>query len=658
MKINPKPHIIFGSLSPVIALDLETTGLQAWKNKIDLIAIKTATDTFVLETDAYEKTTLTLLFARISKLNVVVMHNAKFDVGFIYKHHGILLRNAFCTEMGAEMCENGRQLLLRHTYAKPFSLVSVLHRWLGITHGNAFDKKILQKSFVNDGALYKTIPVVRAKQIKYAAEDVEHLIPLYKAEMDKISELQLEVILKLEQKLLPVLVKMEQVGCLIDKENWIKLVHEHWEPERKEVEERLDKEFTQLLMGRPYKYTVDRTASVNTQFDLFGAPHVTTTAHGNPINYSSNEQLLEFVRFLNVPIPTDKHGKESLEEGGLQVYLTEHPNSPATKFFELLLEYRKISKMVTTYGELFLDRLDDRNYIHTEYTQTKVETGRNSSKNPNLQNIPKPPKNNPTKDIRRFFKAAPGFKFVTCDMSGAEVAIAADYSQEPILLDALLKGADMHSDLASVSFSILFDEPVTVSKSQIPIVLKNGTTYVPEELRDTHKSVVFAKFYKGGAARVYGVLSKYINEHWPEKERMRIASKISDALDEKMPKLSAYLTGLINQAKKNGFLRTSSFGRIRFFQSDVYGEAANAPIQGTNAEAIKMAMVRLDDIFEKRGNARIVMVIHDELVCEVREDLADEFAKIIQKEMADALSYFLKTIKGGASVSISDHWKK
>ena len=127
-----------------------------------------------------------------------------------------------------------------------------------------------------------------------------------------------------------------------------------------------------------------------------------------------------------------------------------------------------------------------------------------------------------------------------------------------------------------------------------------------------------------------------------------------------MPVLSAYLSGLIVEAQTKGFLRDSSFNRIRYFDVEkVYGEAANYPVQGTNGEAIKMAIVNFDSIIEKKNyDARIVMQVHDELLVEAREDIVDDVAKDLKETMADSLSYFLKTIKGGASVSIAAHWKK
>lgn len=662
--INPN-HIDLSS-KPIVSFDLETTGLQAWEEKIDLIALKIGPTVYVLEVDKYPHQYLKELFMGLSQCEKLIAHNAKFDASFIYCHFGILLTNLHCTEMAAEICENGNQKRLREQYqAKkygftPFSLVGVLKRWLNIQHKDTETKKIWQKSFISKKAdLYRKTPVIRKKQIEYAAEDVMYLEQLYSMQMARIEELGLHTIYRLEHKLLPVLVKMETTGCLIDALPWGNLVDNVWKPEYDRIEAALDNEVLKLLNGATFHYHVNRRKQTVEQFDLFGASNIEVLEDPMLFNYGSTDQVQEFILFLNEKMPVNDAGDPSLEEDPLMVYITENPGTKLTHFIVLLLEHRKISKLVSTYGYKFLSKLDKNSYIHTLYTQTKTETGRLSSKSPNLQNIPAAPKNDPNKDIRRFFIAAPGKVLITCDMSGAEVAIAADYSGEPLLLNSLLNGVDMHSELASVSYSIIFDRETVVSKSTQPFVI-DSIEYIPGELRDDHKSVVFAKFYKGGAARVYGVLSVYINKHCSADKRKEVAQRISEALDAKMPVLSDYLSDLITQAKSQGYLRTSSFGRIRFFDQNVYGEAANAPFQGTNAEAIKMAMVNLDKLFSdnEHWGARLVMNIHDEVVCECNEEFAEIVAEKVKETMAQSLSYFLTKLKGGASVSISKHWKK
>jgi DNA polymerase I-like protein with 3'-5' exonuclease and polymerase domains len=673
-------------LTPIVAIDLETTGLRAWEEKIDLIALKTQNNRYILEAAAYSKEWLTPMFERIaSECTVVINHNIKFDAGFIWKHYGVLLKNIHCTQVSAQICENGKQKLLRKVYPKksqgPFSLVSTLHRWMGITHANQNDKDLMRDSFIDPKLRdeYKKIPSIRKRQMEYALEDVEHLEALYKLQLEKLEELDLMTIYRLEHKVLPILVKMEIEGCLIDPVGWKELIETFWKPELANISKKLDEEVRKLIAGKNFKYTVERNMGVLAQLDIFGNSSNQSLSLEHELNYGSSEQLLELFAFLKEKAPVDDDGKESLEEGYLSVYLTEHPETKLFNFINLLIEFRGISKMISTYGDKFLKNLDKNNHVHTSYTQTQTETGRLSSKSPNLQNIKSPPKGDETKNVRRFFIAKPGHKFITCDMEGAEVRIAADYSKEPLLLDSIIAGADMHSQLASLSYSIIFNEPVTISKgaSSVSFGAKSfggAKEYVLSELRDTHKSVVFAKFYKGGAKRIYGVLSEYINTHISPRERMEVCKQISVALDSRMPLLSKYLSGIISRAQREGSLRSSIFGRIRFFDpSKVYGEAANFPIQGTNAEALKMALIRLDDYFTKKGWGRVVMNVHDEVICEVPDEFAGssefdpitktqlnlgEASIVVRDIMAESLGYFLKSIKGGATVSVSQFWTK
>ncbi len=677
--LNPD-HI---DLEPVIGLDLETSGLKAWEDKIRLIIISTSRNIYILDPDRYHQEFLTEVMESIRDCRAVVAHNAKFDCGFIYYHYGVLLKNWWCTLIASQIVVNGKL-----EFQGKHSLPEVIERFLKEKlEFSAKNKKLLQKSFTSQ----YTLDNFTTKQLRYASDDVKFLIPLHRKQQVVVAGLELGKIAKLENDLIPILAKMEVEGCLIDAVGWRKLINEYWIPDVERLEAALDKEVARL----DPTFKPRRKANV-ISLDLFGQ-HTGSTISTGGINYGSQDQVISLFKKLGEEVPSveikdkeeenyessnsvipdstwnlfggddfsspvreeeEETSKESLDETVLSTYINERPNSRMKPFVKLLLEYRVATKRVSTYGEKFLAQLDKTSRIHTGYTQTFTATGRVSSKSPNLQNIPSPEKGKLYTDVRRFFKAKPGYKFITCDMEGAEIAIAADYSQEPILLESIRSGLDMHSSLSSVSYSIIFGQPVTISKSENPIDI-NGHKLIPVTLRDLHKSVVFAKFYKAGAKKLYGVLAEYINMFHPEEMRIPVAQKISKALDKKMPKLSKYLDNQIETAQREGYLRGSSLGRIRFFSKDVYGEAANLKIQNSNAEAIKMAMIRIHNYFESCDfDARLVMSIHDEVVCEVEEEYAEVAAEQVRKIMAESLSYFLTTIKGKASVKIGDCWEK
>lgn len=639
MILNPRIEDII--LTPLMGFDLETTGLEAWRSEIDLIALTNETgDKYVLEAAKYSVEELTNLF-RLLQYHICIGHNIKFDVNFVWYHFGVLLTELHCTMVSAQILENG------HQRDRDFDLASILQRYLGVTHQYAEDKKTLQKSFVNPIIRQNLhlIPSHRNKQLRYAAEDTAHLIQLYHKQLELINKQGLDGVYKLEHLLLPVLVKIETRGCLIDAAKWRVFVKDHWEPKLKDVRAKIDD-----YLG------VNRIAQSYTIFNLF-EPDTNLELEGeDAYNYASSPQLFAIFRKAGEPVPTNKEGKESVDEDTLSTYLTENPDTRLAPLIDLLLTYRQYAKLLSTYGDSFLAKLDGNNHIHTQYTQTTTETARLSSKSPNLQNLPKPDKGDASTDIRQCFIAHPGYKLITCDMDAAEVRIAADFSGDTLLVDALEQGLDMHSKIASVTYSIIFKQPVIISKSYDKLSIE-GHTYIPQELRDEHKTGLFSKFYKAGSARMYSVFAEYINRHHTAARRKKISEEISNAIDRELPQLSKYLSRLIQEAKKNGYLIANKLGRIRYFDSEVYGQAANNNIQSTNADAIKIAMVKLDKYMDEVGGY-LVGSIHDEGICEVPDHLAEQAAVEIKKIMSESLGWFLTRIKGDASVKISTHWQK
>ncbi|HEY0751363.1 MAG TPA: hypothetical protein VGD26_09410, partial [Chitinophagaceae bacterium] len=377
--LNPD-HI---DLETVVGLDLETSGLRAWEHEIKLIIINTSEKTYILDTGKYHPSFLKEVFQNISLCERVVAHNAKFDCGFIYSHYGILLRNWFCTQIASQIVTNGKI-----EFQGKHSLPEVIERYLGERLQFTDTKKLMQKSFTSQYALDKFTD----KQLHYAADDVKYLIPLANVLSKQIDNLTMRAIGKLEMDLLPILAKMEIEGCLIDAENWKKLIHDVWEPELKEIEKRLDKEVRNLNPSYG-----DRRVQEVVQFDLFGGSRTTRTTDSSAINYGSADQIIQLFKDLGEEVPyieidqkekedgyiiacrnagyldlfdyqeqsvegenrapeisptrgnllegsgnqtATKVRKETLEEGVLTTYINERPNSRMRAFIETLLEYR------------------------------------------------------------------------------------------------------------------------------------------------------------------------------------------------------------------------------------------------------------------------------------------------------------------------------
>jgi DNA polymerase I-like protein with 3'-5' exonuclease and polymerase domains len=626
LEIEPHPTYI---LNPEVAdidlscstveLDLETSGDTCWRDRVRVISIYT-TEQYLLIPEFYQHDELSRFFQTIQdKGYLVTAHNAKFDIGFIYTHYQVLLTNVWCTLLGSQVIYGGSRRF-RH------DLGSVLRRELGVDLGE--DKKELQKSFLNGREL-------TAEQLSYAANDTKYLGKLRECLLKKITMLDLGRVIKLEHQLLPVLVIMEAHGCPINYLAWQRKLRE-WEITKRDYLAKLDAEIMRVF---PYS--------------LFAN-----------VNYGSSKQMLDLFKRMGLPIPTkevrkgrEKLIKPSVDEDTLDLYVNENPDSPLVSFLTILKNYREYEKLLSTYGESFLARVDRNNHIHTQFTQCSTATGRLSSKNINCQNIPSD-KSGSGSIIRQYFVAPPGYKFITCDMISAEMAIAADQSGDKVLTAMVLEGSDGHSKLASISASIIYGKKVTISKATEPIEVAPGISIIPNEFRDVHKSVTFSKFYKGGPPRIYGVLSRYIAAVVPAKQRMAIATTISKALDTELNGLAVFLDKKIKEANSQGYLITTKLGRRRYFDGKSYGDAANAPVQSPNGDAIKIAMINIHDYIYPSGIGRLALSVHDEVGVLVKEEYAEEVGEIVQQQMAQALTEVMYRLEGRATVHIGDYWEK
>lgn len=607
-------------VDPIIGLDTETRGLKPWRDELRLIQLRTDNKTFLIQPAFYTKEELTAFFKRCAD-SIIVAHGTKFDAGFIYCKYGVLFEKLYCTMLASQVYYGGSRKY-RH------GLADVLSRELHIHIGDRSEKKENQKSFAKRKQIEMT-----PEQLGYAAKDVEYLLPLREHFLAKIPTRGLEKIILLENKLTPGLIEMEARGCLIDVVGWKRQLVE-WEAKRKEILTRLDAEVMRL-------YPMSLFANVN---------------------YGSPKQVLGLFKDMKLPVPTktERKGKEvvvkeSVDEDTLQMYLNEQPETPMTKFIEILLEYREYDKLLTTYGDAFLTHIDKDGYVHTTYSQCSTKTFRTSSKEPNLQNQPSD-KSGEGGKLRQYFIAPPGYKMITCDMTGAEIALAADLSKDPILVDNHVNGADMHSQLCSVSFSVMAGQPFVINKSKEPVTLK-GVTFAPVDARDVHKSVTFAKFYLGGADTVFGVLARYISKMFPPQQRKDVAKRISEALDQKLSFLIKFLKELVEKANKDGYLVVTKLGRRMYFDGKVYGEAANSKMQAGCADAMKIALINARKYLVTVGGWA-VLTVHDELVSVVPDKHVVDAAKQIETIVADALTACLNDLKGKAVAHYNDYWDK
>ena len=280
-----------------------------------------------------------------------------------------------------------------------------------------------------------------------------------------------------------------------------------------------------------------------------------------------------------------------------------------------ILEYRKLTKLKSTYADGLSNYIDDTGKIHTTFHQTITATGRLSSTDPNLQNIPI--RIELGKMIRKVFHPMKGNLFVDSDYSQIELRLLAHMSGDEKLIEAFRQNQDIHRSTAASVFHVPFDE-------------------VSDLQRRSAKAVNFGIVYGISA---FG-LSQDLNISQKE------AQGFIDSYFETYPKIKEFLDGTVAEAKEKGFTRTL-YGRIRpvpelssgNYMQRQFGErvAMNAPIQGTAADIIKIAMIRVHDRLIREGyKSRLILQVHDELLIETVETEKDAVTALLEEEMQGA----------------------
>ncbi len=301
-------------------------------------------------------------------------------------------------------------------------------------------------------------------------------------------------------------------------------------------------------------------------------------------------------------------GARSTKESELEKMRDMHPIIP------YIFEYREISKLLSTYIDAIPPLLDENNRLHTHFVQSGTTTGRMASIEPNLQNIPI--KSELGKNIRYAFIPEKGFKLVSFDYSQMELRIAAFMSHDEKLIEIFKKGEDVHTAVAASVFK--------VSPSE-----------VTPEMRRRAKVINFGIIYGMGVNALKQNLGSTREE----------AQTFLNEYFATFSTLASYLDNVKAETARRGYTETF-YGRRRYFEgikskipfvrAAAERMAINAPIQGTEADVIKLAMIKIDEYIRAEKLGEVVyplLQVHDELVCEIREDRAEEISKKITKIM-------------------------
>ncbi len=337
---------------------------------------------------------------------------------------------------------------------------------------------------------------------------------------------------------------------------------------------------------------------------------------GKPFNINSTQQLSD-VLFNRLGLePPDRGNKTasghfSTSADVLEMLRGKHP------VVDLVLEHRELSKLKSTYVDALPAAVDPQTgRVHTSYSQTGAVTGRLSSSNPNLQNIPI--RTEEGRRVRKGFIAAPGNVLLSVDYSQIELRIVAHMAEDEAMLAAFRAGQDIHATTAAAIYGVPLGK-------------------VTKEMRRHAKAINFGLIYGMSAFGLTRTTDLTLAE----------AEDFVKAYFQQFPGVKKYLDGIRKQAAKDGYVETL-LGRRRYFPALKSGtnpqlrnreerEAINAPVQGTAADIMKIAMLKIPPALEAAGlHGMMLLQVHDELVLEVPRQELEETARNVQETMANA----------------------
>lgn len=577
--------------APLFAFDTETTSLDYMEARIVGVsfAVEAGKAAYVPFGHDYLGAPVQLTEAVVlGKLKPLLEDPTRLKVGQNLKYDRNVLLNHDIDLQGIAYDTMLESYVLNST-ASRHDMDSLAKRYLGVETTSFEDiagKGVKQLTF-NQIELEQAAP--------YAAEDADITLRLHQTlwgQLEAVPGLAM-VFSEIELPLLPVLARMELLGTTIDP----KLLHQ----QSQEIELRLAELEKQAheLAGQEFNLSSPKQLG-EILFTKLGLPIIKKTPKGAPS--TAEEVLAELAETYELP--------------------------------RLLMEHRGLAKLKSTYTDkLPLMIKPQTGRVHTSYHQAVAATGRLSSSDPNLQNIPV--RNEQGRRIRQAFIPSAGYKLVAADYSQIELRIMAHLSGDKGLLTAFAEGKDIHKATAAEVFGVALDAVTT-------------------DMRRSAKAINFGLIYGMSA---FG-LAKQLGIGRAE------AQKYMDLYFERYPGVLEYMERTRQQAEAQGYVETL-FGR-RLYLPDIKSRnaglrkaaeraAINAPMQGTAADIIKRAMINVDSWIRgiEDESIRMLMQVHDELVFEIREEKLEEYTAIIKEKMSGAAELHVPLL---VEAGTGDNW--
>ncbi|HEY0364908.1 MAG TPA: DNA polymerase [Pyrinomonadaceae bacterium] len=434
-------------------------------------------------------------------------------------------------------------------------------------------------------------------QLEYAARDAAVLLPLREKLIERLKSESLVKCAQLEFECVMPVVDIELAGFYMQKDRWL---------EQLSIVEKRRIELAEQLQ--------EVLAVESSQGSLFGGPQ------REDLNLDSQQQLTKALTRLGIPVP------ESTRNWKLQPLAVEYP------IIGTLLEYRTVQKALTSYGENMIAMINPvTKRLHADFRQIGAPTGRFACTNPNIQQVPH------SLEYRRCFSGYPaGRKLIIADYSQIELRILAEFSGDRGFIEAFNSGADLHRVTAAQVFNASLDQ-------------------VTKEQRDFAKRLNFGVVYGIGAQRFALMTGLSVPD----------AENVLRRYFTTYRQLDTYLRDAADRAVRDRQARTASgrLVRFRYDENDrqqismTQRNGKNTPIQGTSADILKRALKLLKDEL-RETNAKVVNIIHDEIVVEADADEAEAVAEKVERVMRVAGEEYLKTVPVKVETEIAEEWVK
>ena len=530
-----------------VAIDLETTGLDPRKDSIRLLSVATETATYIVDCQSVDPAELFPILTE----TILVAHNALFDLGFL-STLGFEPGRVADTMILSQLLHAGSKVELLKRGRTSHSLDSVAKRELGLELDKA------QQSSDWGSAL-------TPEMIEYAAKDVEVLISLYEVLKAKIDEAGLTYVAEIEHRALPAVVWMSTAGVALDADGWRKNARK----------------------------TEADAARLKDKLKVLAPEH----PDGKEWNFGSHQQVRKVTKLLGVDLPNTR-------DETLVLYAQVH------EFISALRNYRKASKLASTYGAAWLENgYHENGRIYASWRQLRATTGRMACDHPSLQNIPR------SGPLRSYIRAPEGRVFVIADYSQMELRIAAKISGDREMLGVYAEGRDLHT---------------LTAQSLI------GREEISKDDRKLAKAVNFGLLYGMG---VRGLRSYALRSYGVEMG-LEEATRYRRRFFETYSGLKRWHDNE-RRAWQRGEIETRTLTGRRRMDVKKLTDRLNAPVQGTGADGLKLGLALL---WERRGecpSAVPVLVCHDEVVVECDADRAPDVEAWVEKAMIEGMDTVL-----------------